>query len=378
VVQADLVDAKSGAQMWGKQYVRATEEIVTLQGQIAKDILTVLQMKLTGREAQAVEKRYTENSEAYTLYLKGRYHWNKFNAVDQKKAIEYFQKAIEMDPGYALAYTGLSSAYSSMSVNGWYPPQDGFTRAKAAAKKATELDPDLSDAHNVLAANYFFTDWNWAESEKEIVTAIRLSPDGNNHDLYSYLLQAVGRIEEAIREIELAEKVDPLSPLIVSDAGFTYYLARQYDKAISKNLKALELDPNYEAAHDYLAYIYSAKGDFPRAIGAAKKAVEVSRGSAIEVAALGYVYGRSGNKPEAEKLFSNLLEASKTQYVSPFYYALIHIGLDRKEEALAELQKAVKQRTGDWGLVFIKQDPLFDPLRSDPRFQQLLKTMQLL
>ena len=374
-IRTELVDAADGSQLWGGQYNRKLAEIFSVQEEIATEISGKLRLRLTGEEQKRLTKRYTENKEAYQLYLKGHYYWDKLTKDGLQKAIESYRQAIEKDPGYALAYAGLAECYAEMSGN-YLSPREGFPKAKEAAYRAVELDDTLAEAHVQLGNARALYDWDWTGGEKEFRRALELNA-GNAawvHDWYGYYLGCVGRPEEGIPEIKRALELDPLSATINGDLGFVLYLAHRYDDSIEQSRKAIEIDPTYFNAHGNLGTAYEMKGQLSEAIAAFQKAAQLEDNPWI-TAGLGHAYARSGRRAEAMNMLDRMKKQEREKYISPYFIAYIHLGMGEKDQALASLERAYEDRS--IGLFWIKVDPVFDPLRPDPRFQNLLKRIGL-
>jgi len=376
IVQAELMDVAKGSQLWGGQYNRKAADVFALQEDLSKEISEKLRLRLTGEEKARLAKRPTENTEAYQLYLQGRYYWNKRTAEGLKKAVEYFQQAIEKDPSYALAYAGLGDSYNIMS---WYDvlsPRDAFPKAKAAVLKALELDPRLAEAHTSLAYIQSNYDHDWSAAEAEFRRAIELNPNYvTAHHWYALFLRDSARMEEAKAEIRRAMQVDPLS-LIVNDADAAiFYNAREYDRALEQYQKTLEMDPNFLPAHREIGFTYEQQGDYEKAIAELQKARQLAPNDMHVLGWLGHVYAVSGKRTEAQKLLDELRERSRSGYVPAYSWGLIYTGLGNKDQAFAWLKRACDERD-DW-LATLKVDPRFDSLRSDPRFADMLRRIGL-
>ena len=274
IIQADLLDVKDGSQLWGEQYHRKFSDVLAVQEEIAKQISERLRLKLTGEEQKRLTRHHTENAEAYQLYLKGRYYWNKRTAESLNKGVEYFQQAIDKDPNYALAYAGLTDSYSLLgSSTGGLSPKETFSKAKAAAVKALEIDDTLAEAHAALALVHLRYDWDWSATEREIKRAIALNPNyATTYHWYADYLVVMGRLDEAIAQIKRAQELDPLSLIINTVVGLRLYHARQYDQAIEQCQKTLEMDPNFAQAHFALGEAYEQKAKYEEAIAALQKA----------------------------------------------------------------------------------------------------------
>ncbi len=373
VIQADLVDVTSGAQLWGEQYNRKLADIFALQEDIALRISENLKVKLSGDEKHQLTKRHTADFEAYQLYLKGRYYWNKVTEEGLRKGIEYFQQAIEKDPSYGLAYAGLAECYYLLIL--YSPPQEMFPRARAYATRALEIDDALAEAHTTLACIKDFYEGDPAGAEREYQRAIKLNPGyPTAHQRYSLLLLERLRTEESLAEIKRALELDPVSLSINTSAGSRLYFARRYDRALEQLRKAIELDANFPQAHVNLGRVYEQMGMYQDAVAEFRRALSLSRSSEA-LAALGHVYAVSGSTPAALTILAELQELSKRRYVSPIEKAQVYAGLEKKDEALAWLQKACDERT--YGLTVLHLSPVFDTLRSDSRFSELIRRIGL-
>ncbi len=374
-ITAQLVKVADGYHLWSEKYDREMEDIFDIQDDIAQQIVTVLKIKLIGEPNAPLVKRYTENLEAYHLYLKGRYYWNKRYEGLLQKGIECFEQALGKDPDYALAYTGLADSYSILGIYHFLPPKEAFSRAKAAAEKALKIDESLAEAHTSLGAIGFCYDWDWPGAEREFQHAIALNPSyALAHGYYAMYLAFLGRFDDAIVEAKQAQELDPLSPLINALAGYVFFVARQYDQAILECQKALEIDPNSVVALAYIVFPYFQKGMYEEAIAACQKVVALWKGSTMWLAGLGLVYAGSGRKEEAQKVLRELEERSKQQYVGPLEFVWVYVGLGEIDQAFEWLNKAYEERN----LLFrLKAEPTFDALRSDPRFEELLQKIGL-
>ncbi len=373
IVKTELVNVTDGSQLWGEQYDRKLSDIFAVQAEISQEITEKLRLKLSGEQKKRLTKRFTNNAEAYQLYLKGRYFWNKRTPEGLKKGIGYFNQAIDRDPGYALAYAGLADSYALLSgYISVLPPKESWPKAKAAAMKALEIDETLAEAHTSLAYVTMSYDWDWARAEREFKRAIDLSPGyATAHHWYSVYLRAMGRFDESIAESERAQALDPLSLIINMDAGLPYYYARQYDRAIEHYRKTLEMDANFGHAHFCLGWAYEQKGLHEEAIAELQKASELSGRSIGIMAALGRALAVAGRRREAQEILGELEEISKQQYVFPYDMAIVYAGLGEPDQAFEWLGKAFAER--DVGVIWIKVDPMLDSLRADVRFVDLLR-----
>ena len=376
-ISAQLIQASDQTHLWADSYDRDLEDILTLQGEVARAIAGEIRIKVTPREQTRLASPRPVNRESHEAYLKGRYYWNKFTEEGLRKGLEYFQQAIAIDPGYALAYAGLADSYTILgSGYGYLPPNEAYPRAKVAAKKALEIDDTLPEAYTSLGAAKLFYDWDWRGAEQVLKRAIELNPSYcTAYELYGFFLQAMGRLNEALREVRRALELDPLSLISNTDVGLGFLLARQYDQAIEQCQKSLEMDPNFIVAHEYLGRAYLEKSMFEESIAEFQKAITLSGGKTRFKAFLGNAYAASQRRGEALKLLHELQEFPTQRYVSSYDIATIYIGLGEKERAFEWLGKAYEERS--CFLLWLKVDPIFDTLRSDPRFQDLLRRMNI-
>ncbi len=371
-VNVQLINALTDAHLWADIYDRKLTDIFAVESDIAKAIADTLQTKLTGSEQHAIAVRPTENTEAHQLYLKGRFFWNKRTGNDLKKSIDYFQQAIAADPNYALAYAGVADAYVLLPSYTAGTPRDCYPKAKAAAKKALELDDTLAEAHTSLAMALCLYDFDFSQAAREFQRAIELNPNyATAHHWYGNItLAALGRFNDAIVEGKRSVELDPLSLINNADLGNTYFLARRYDEAIEQVHKTLEMDPGFYSAYLTLGQALEMKGARDAAIGEYQKARALNDDSSV-LGLLAHAYAFSDNKIEAGKILDRLKELSKDRYVSAYSFALIYLGLGDKEEALGWLEKSYQDRAGS-DIGYIRIDPLLDPLRGEPRFEELV------
>jgi TolB-like protein/Tfp pilus assembly protein PilF len=375
-VTVQLLNAATDAHLWGETYDRKLTDVFAAESDIARAIADTLRAKLTGSEQNALAARPTENTEAHQLYLRGRYFWNKRTGADFKKAIGYFNQAIDKDPNYALAYAGLADAYVLLSAYAEASPKDSLPQAKAAAAKALELDSTLGEAHATLGNALIAYDLNFAEGNREFRRAIELNPNyATAHQWYAETgLVPLGQFEEAIAEARRALELDPLSLVINADLGTTLTNAGRYDQAIEQLRKTVEMDPGFYYAHWTLGDALALKGANEEAIAEYKKAIALND-DPLPPALLGHLYAKIGRKDEALailKQLRELRESSKQRYVSPYNLALIHIGLGQKDEAIQLLEETYEERDG-YNIAFLKVEPMLDPLRGDPRFEALVQ-----
>src|SRR5713226_8632193 len=311
IIGTELVDVENGWRLWGEQYNRKLADIFAIQEEIANEISEKLRLSLTGEEKKRLTKRHTQNAAAYQDYLKGRYYWNKRTAKAVKKGTEYFEQAIEKDPSYPLAYAGLADSYDILGFYGFSAPRDAFPKAKAAALKALEIDPALSEAHASLAYANFYYDWDWLGAEREYKRSIELNPSyATAHHFYANYLMAMRRHQEALTELEKAQELDPLLLITNAAIAWAFYFARQYDQAIEQCRKTLEMDRDFIVAHAWLGQTYLQKGLFHEAIREFQKAIELSEGSPFYVAMLGHAYAVAGDVSEAQRLLDQLKKLS--------------------------------------------------------------------
>ena len=369
-VNVQLIKGVTDTHLWAETFDRHLTDIFAVESEIAKTIAETLRAKLSGSEQNAIAAKPTENTEAYQLYLRGRFFWNKRTGQNLNKAADYFSQAIAADPNYALAYVGLADAYVLMPFYGAGGPQDCYPKAKAAAEKALELDNSLAEAHTSLA-QVFCYHLELHPAVREFERAIELNPNyPTAHQWYgSSALTALGQFDKAIAEVKRAIELDPLSLVINTDLGNTLYRARRYDDAIAQMRKTLEMDPGFYYAHWNLGSALAAKGALGPAIEEYQKARSLNDDPSM-LGLLGRALAVSGNRTEAMKILEQLNTISKERYVSAYSFALVHLGLGDKDEALRYLEKAYEDRAGEL-LRYIRVDPLLDPLRGDPRFEAL-------
>ena len=375
-ISVQLVDARTKKLIWAEQYDRKMADLLATQREIATTITQKLQLNLTGDE-KGIAKKYTSSSEAYQLYLKGRYYWAKRNKEDMFKAVDNYKQAIALDPNFALAYAAMAEVYNSMAKDPDVAPKDAVPFAKTAATRALELDPTLPEAHSAFGDSLAIYDWNWSESEREFKRAIELDPNISYiHLAYSgSYLGYVGRTDEAVAEAEKAVELEPLSLINNSVLTSAYAYARRYDKALVQAQKAFELDANFPLARQWLGTAYILNGQYQRAIDIQQQAPpdSPSRWNSLFVIAL--AYAKMGDRPNCERAISDFEEIGKARYVRRYYIASVYATLGDKEKAFTELETAFADRDSFLGRVL--EDPFMDPLRSDPRFADLLKRIGL-
>ncbi|MFZ0584510.1 MAG: winged helix-turn-helix domain-containing protein [Candidatus Acidiferrales bacterium] len=377
-ITAELVQVSTDRHLWAETYESELGNILTLQSHVASAIVNEIRINLTPEEQKRLATPRVVNAQAYEDYLKGRYYWNKRSEEGLIKAVDYYQLAAQKDSQYALAYAGLADCYDLLgtTIIGAMPATEAAPKARAAALKALAIDPSLVDAEITLASIRLNYDWDWQAAENGFKHALELNPDqATAHQRYSLYLSAMGRSAESLAEIKRAHDLDPLSLSINFSLGWRLYLARKYDEAIQQSRSTIDLDPNFVLAHLVLGQAYEQKGQFEQAITELKKATSLSPNSPLMLGALGHAYAAAGNRVEAEKVRDDLMRRSSEQYVSPFYVALIFTGLRENDKALDWLDKAYQDRSNP--LIFLKVDPELDPLRVNPRFQDLQRRIGL-
>jgi len=378
IVSAELVDVRDNSHLWGGLYDAKVSDLQAVQMELAHDVSQRLRLKLSNEAQQRLAKPATQNPEAYELYLKGRYAVNHLTR-QQQSGLGYFQQAVERDPDYALAYAGMAESYVLMADLGAtykLPPKDAYTQAKAAALRAVEIDDTLAEAHVSLGRVAFNYEWDWAGAEREFKRAIALKPDFvPAHHWYSHVLISQGRFDESLAESLQALALDPLDVAMNFHLGFHYWNARQYDQASAQLEKTLTMDPNHHETHAILSLVYAQQKRYSEAIAQEQKSIEL--GGWDKRGFLGYLYAVSGRRGEAQKLLAQLLDEGRSKPVSAYNVAKIYTGLGEKEQSFSWLERAIAERDSNLTMPGIKPDVQLDPLRSDPRFQDLLRRMHL-
>ncbi|PYT07208.1 MAG: hypothetical protein DMF60_07560 [Acidobacteria bacterium] len=371
-VTVQLVSVSTETPLWAEKFDESFTDIFAVEDSISEQVARALMLRLTGEERRLLAKRYTEISEAYELYLKGRFYWNKRTADGLDKSIACFRKAIDIDPSYALAYAGLADAYTFLGDVGLtaIQPNDAFSKAKDAAAKALEMDDSLAEARTSLGHIHMHC-YEWAKARTEFERAIELSPNyAHAHQLVAFYLAFNGRMQAGCAEIRLAMRLDPLSLPINTDLGVIHSFAREYDEAIEQYQNTLELDSNFDRAHFWLAAAYEQKQMYEEAIAEYIISIDLSGGSLEARASLAHAYGHAGRKAEALGILEELNRESSSRYVSPYDVAIINLGLGENETALNWLKRACDEHAG-W-MIYLTVDPRLDPIRSDPGFKELL------
>jgi tetratricopeptide (TPR) repeat protein/DNA-binding winged helix-turn-helix (wHTH) protein len=375
-VTVRLIKVRDGSILWADQFDGRYGDIFAVQDSISSKVVGTLALKLGGEEKARLSKHDTDSSEAYELYLKGRYFWDKFTAADHLKATEYFNQAIARDPGYAMAYVGLADTYGASAVNGWLPPHEAFPKARLTIQKALRLDDTRAEAHANLGALFMFYDMDWMSAEREYQRAIELNPDyETTYEAYSYLLCALGRPDEGVEKARRGLEANPLSGPLGNDLAMAYYLARRYDEAIKQFQKTLEIEP--DRAEDLLGLgtVYEQQGRYEEALNEYQKAIKSLGRTSPALAQLGHAYAMLGRRNEALSVVSELKEISKKSFRGSYDLAILYTGLNELDKAFEQLNQAYEERSG-W-IIYLKVEPQFESLRADPRYASLLQRLNL-
>ena len=373
-IQADLVDATTGAQLWGEEYNRRITDLLAVKQEIAREIVEKLRLRLTGQEQQQLTRHDTTNPEAYQFYLRGRYHWNKRTADGLKKAIEQFQQATALDPGFSLGYAGLADCYLLLEQYAGTPASENLPHAKAAAERALQIDDSLAEAHASLAS-YHYQSWEWEEAEKEFKRAISLNPNyPTARHWYQLYLRTRGRMGEALAEIKRAQELDPLSPILFVNTAFVYFMNGDIDSCMEQAQRLVELDPHFSLAYEPLGRAYIGQRKYTEAIAAFQQDVASDR-TAYALSYLGYAYAVAGRHSEALALLKELQEKYRRRECLGQYMAMVYAGLGDKDQAFAWIEKDFQARSGFMDSVVT--DPFFDSLHGDPRYDDLLRRIGL-
>lgn len=376
-ISVQLIDSRTAKLIWAEQYDRKMADLLATQREIATTITQKLQLKLTGEEAKGITKKYTDNNDAYQLYLKGRYHLAKRTKDDIVKGIEYFQQAIKLDPNFALAYARISDSYMSMPAYPYMDPKEAFPQATAAALRAVEIDPTLAEGHTFLGMTLAIAEWNWADAERELKRGIELDPNNAaTHFRYGQIYLAdIGRLDEAIATVKRSLELEPLDLNMGANLAWLYLLARQNDNALEQAKKVYEMEPAFPVGRWMLGESYLLNGMYEESIASSKQTLEANPTTQYALRNLGIAYAKSGRRREAQDVLQQFRDLRKTQYVISSRVAALYAALGDKDQAFAELDRAFDEH--DWHLQRIKVDPFLDPLRDDPRFKALMKRMNL-
>jgi TolB-like protein/Tfp pilus assembly protein PilF len=375
IIKAELVDVLNQSQLWGEQYSRPLSDIFDVQEEMAAEITRSLRHSLTGEEARVLSKRDTESTAAYQAYLKGRYHWSKRTIEGLQQAIAHFQEAIELDPAYLLAYTGLADSYSILGYYNNSRPRDVYPRAKAAAARALERDDTLAEAHASLGYVAVFFDWDWPRAESEFRRALELGPNyATTHQWHAWYLFAIERFDDALRELQRAQELDPLSLIINDHLGYALLLAGRPDEALEQLVKTQELDPKFPWIYWRLGNVHYAQGRLDDATAAFRRVADMTNG-VVGLGYLGLTHAAAGRPDEARAVLARLEDLTMERFVSPLDLALVHAGLGDVEATFGALAGAVQERVSDMARVNLLPWP--DAVRDDPRFDALLRQLRL-
>jgi serine/threonine-protein kinase len=385
VIRTELIKVADGSQIWGEEYNSNVTDIFSVQDEVSRKISQSLRLRLSGEDEEKLAKRYTKDAEAYQLYMKGRYFWNKRNEEGFRNGIEFFKRAEEKDPTFALAFSGLADSYALLCDIGVARPIDEMPKAKAAAQKAVDADPTLAEAYTSRAFVRLSYDWDWLGAESDFQQALKLNPKyPTAHQWYASYLMQMGKFNRAKAEIEEAHKLDPLSPIITANHGLYSYYEHKYDDAIEIYKQGLKADPDFWVARHYLALAYVQKGMYNEAIAELRALIKAPATGPIPdkvietemeaSSSLGFAYGMAGKTAEANDILSKLQSLSHRRYISGIYFAIVYAGLKDSERTVHYLNDAFQSRQP--GLVLIRIDPTFDWLRSDQRFQELIRRFE--
>src|SRR5579872_4280138 len=375
-ISLELIDVRDNSVLWAGRYNRSIDDLVTVEDKISQSVAEKLEVKLTGGSHTLLPKRSKQNPEAYRLYLKGRYYWNKRTGDAVKRGLDYFHQVIELDPVYGLAYAGIADSYSMMVFNNMISPRDGLPKARAAATRALELDESLAEARSSEAFVKLFYDWDWAGAEREFHRTFEVDPNYSiARQWYAMELAALGRHEEAVRENERGLEIDPLSLSINSTSSLLLYFVRQYDQGLEQGLATVEMDPNFFSSHFVSGLALEQKGHLEKAIVEFRASADLSGRWPLFVGSYGHACAAAGEQQEAQKVIAELRDTSVRKYVSSFAVASVYAGSGDKDLTLDWLEKAYDERAA-W-MIFLNVHPYFDFLRSDTRFQKLLRKIGL-
>ena len=375
-ITAQLINVEDGYHIWSGQFDREMKDIFDIQEEISLTIVDHLKLKMLKGEKEKILKRATEDHEAYESYLKGLYFWKRRYERGLQKSLQYFQQAVEKDPGYALPHVGIADAYGILGVYGFMPPHQAYPRARAAANKALEIDPELAEVYPSLGWIAMFYDWNWPAAEKHFLKAIQMKPDyPEAHLWYGNLLFTTKRFDQSVQEMRKGKGLEPLEPAPPAHVGWALYFARRFDESIEELRTVIASDPEFSLPYMWQSANFLAKKMWPEAIAAAQKFVELTAGSVMALSISAAAYGSAGMKDEAFRILERLDGLPKDRYVGPFMKALAWIGLGEKDRTLEYLEKAYEERESP--MAFLGVWPLFDSLRPEPRFQALTDKLNL-
>jgi len=375
-VVAQLIDATSDEHLWAETYDKELTQIFAIQSDVASNIAKALKTELTTEEKEQIEKQATENLESYDLYLKGRYNLSKREPDSLKNSITYFEKALDMDPDFAIAYTGLADAYTLLGNFNLLSPNETFPNAKEAAAEAIKIDPMLGEAHTSMAFALFYSEWDWTGAEREFLRGIELNPGyANAYSWYAIFLTSMGRFKEAKKQRTQALLLDPLSAVIGADIALQYFFEKKYDETTRQCQKVLGMDPLMHVAYIPIAAVYLKNSMYEEAIATLSNASLLSKGHPTLTATLAYAYAVSGRTDDAEMVLELLEERSQEEYVSSFWLAVINVGLGNFDKAFEWFERAYQEKDGS--MVFLKVMPILEPIQHDRRYNELLAKMNL-
>ena len=377
-ISVQLTDARNNKLIWAEQYERTMSDLLATQREIATSIAQKLQLKLAGNEAKGITKKYTNSNEAYQLYLKGRYHYAKRTREDLQKGIDYFQRAVEVDPNFALAYALIADAYASIPAYPYLSPNEAFPKAKAAAKRAVEIDPTLAEGHTALGYTLALYDWKWDEAEREFKRAIELDEKNSLAHVrfaISYYLPT-GRTKDAVAETEKSVELEPVNLVARANLCWAYRIAGRHEDAVGQGEKLRDLEPDFVLGRYQLGLAYIANGMYNQAIALAEKGLESNPNNQLMLHVYGYANARLGRPDVTNSVIAKFKEIGKTEYVMSFFVATLYSALGEKDKAFIELEDAYRQR--DWRMsAQLKNEPMIQSLRDDARYKNLLKRMNL-
>nr|ART36318.1 C597 [uncultured bacterium] len=376
-ISVELVDARTKKLIWAEQYDRKMSDLLATQREIATAIAQKLELKLSGNEAKGITKRYTDNNEAYQLYLKGRYSFAKRTKEEMLRAIDYFRQAIKLDPKFALAYARIAETYGSMPAYPYLSPKEAFPQAKAAAQQALEIDPTLAEAHTFLAYSLMIYDWDWTEAERSFKRAIELDPNNSAaHFRYGQVyLAPMGRVDEAITEIRRGLDLEPLDINMGATLAWAYFVAGQDSKALEQARKTHDIESSHPIGRWMLSQAYIFNGMYSEAISLDEQWLQTGPTNQFALREAGVAYAKAGRPDKAREMINRYREIGKTQYIPACRIAMIYGALGDRDKAFEELNRAFEAR--DWELYRVNADPYWRELRDDPRFKDLLKRMNL-
>lgn len=377
-VTVRLLRVEDGAQLWSEAFDERFTNMFAVEDSISQEVAKALELRLTGREQEQLTKRYTENSQAYQAYMRGRYLWGRRTPASVNESINYFRTAIGSDPRYALAYAGLAESYILLGSSGYsqLPPREAMPKARAAAEHALAIDSTLAEAHTSLAYVRLIFDWDWHDSKREFDRALQLNPgDTTALHWYSHYLSAMALHDQSIATAKRALAINPVDLSLNEHLAWTYLMARQYEAAVEQCRKTLELEPNFALAHRRLGEAYLYQQQYPEAVAEFQKGLQLSAGAIVYKALLGEAEALAGQTDEAREIVGDLEKSARRMYVAPSTIAIVCVGLGDKDQAFQWLDKALGDR--DDTLAYLKVDPTYDSLRSDPRWAALLRKLKL-